>query len=189
MLFLATMEKTVAFIPQRLPVRSPLEEFIVAPMDEVTRERLLFPMPSPIHPHPIRACEACWRRLPATFYILPSVGRGLSTSIATCIITALSTLGSSRQKQFLRLAGAILGGIVFGMGAQIFVLPTLIPLPDSGSVCAGHCDFSLDRHGDRRLSYLGIQLALAFYLINLQEFTIQTSLALPVIASLEYCLA
>ena len=28
---------------------------------------------------------------------------GLSTSIATCIITALSTIGSSRQKQFLRL--------------------------------------------------------------------------------------
>ncbi len=29
-----------------------------------------------------------------------------------------------------------------------------------------------------RLSYLGVQLALAFYLINLQEFTIQTSLAI-----------
>ena len=29
----------------------------------------------------------------------------------------------------------------------------------------------------RRLSYLGVQAALAFYLINLQEFTIQSSLA------------
>jgi multidrug resistance protein MdtO len=29
-----------------------------------------------------------------------------------------------------------------------------------------------------RLSYLGVQLALAFYLINLQEFTIQTSLSI-----------
>ena len=29
-----------------------------------------------------------------------------------------------------------------------------------------------------RLSYLGVQMALAFYLVNLQEFTIQTSLAI-----------
>ena len=51
--------------------------------------------------------------------------RGLSTSIATCIITALSTIGASRQKQFLRFMGAVIGGIFFGMGAQIFVLPYL----------------------------------------------------------------
>ena len=50
---------------------------------------------------------------------------GLSTCMATCIITALSTIGSSRQKQMLRLGGAIIGGVIFGMGAQIFVLPYL----------------------------------------------------------------
>ena len=48
---------------------------------------------------------------------------GISTAVTTCLLTALSTVGSSRQKQALRFAGAIAGGFVFGMGSQIFVLP------------------------------------------------------------------
>ncbi len=47
----------------------------------------------------------------------------LSTSVTTCVLTGLSNIGSSRQRQVLRLTGAVLGGFVFGMGAQIFVLP------------------------------------------------------------------
>jgi hypothetical protein len=49
----------------------------------------------------------------------------LSTSVLTCFIAALSTIGASRQKQVLRLSGAFIGGILFGMGAQVFVLPYL----------------------------------------------------------------
>src|ERR1035441_7238954 len=48
---------------------------------------------------------------------------GISTSVTTCVLTALTNVGSSRQKQVLRIAGAALGGFVFGLGAQIFVLP------------------------------------------------------------------
>ena len=47
----------------------------------------------------------------------------ISTSVTTCLLTALTTIGASRQKQVLRFAGALLGGFVFGMGAQIFILP------------------------------------------------------------------
>lgn len=104
---------------------------------------------------------------------------GLSTAIATCIITALSTIGSSRQKQFLRLGGAILGGIVVGMGAQIFILPHL------DSITGFTVLFALVTAGSAwmasatpRLSYLGVQAALAFYLINLQEFAPQYSLSI-----------
>ena len=62
----------------------------------------------------------------ATYIIYTAIDwPGLSTSIATCIITALSTIGSSWQKQFLRLGGVIVGGIIIGFGAQIFVLPYL----------------------------------------------------------------
>jgi multidrug resistance protein MdtO len=104
---------------------------------------------------------------------------GLSTSVVTCFITALSTIGSSRQKQVLRLSGAIIGGFIFGMGAQIFVLPYLDGIggftPLFIIVTAISAWIST---ASARLSYLGVQLALAFYLINLQEFTIQTSLAI-----------
>ena len=45
--------------------------------------------------------------------------------MTTCLLTALSTIGSSRQKQVLRIAGAIVGGFLLGMGSQVFILPYL----------------------------------------------------------------
>jgi multidrug resistance protein MdtO len=103
---------------------------------------------------------------------------GISTAITTCLLTALSTVGSSHQKQFLRFAGAIVGGVVVGMGAQVFILPyvdsitgfTLLFVVVT-SIAAWFATSS------PRLSYFGVQFAVAFYLIHLQEFTIQTSLA------------
>jgi len=103
---------------------------------------------------------------------------GISTAITTCLLTALSTVGASRQKQFLRFAGALAGGVVVGMGAQVFILPyvdsitgfTLLFVVVTG-IAAWFATSS------PRLSYFGVQFAVAFYLIHLQEFTIQTSLA------------
>jgi multidrug resistance protein MdtO len=105
--------------------------------------------------------------------------RGLSTSVPTCFITALTTVGSSRQKQILRLAGAAIGGIIFGMGAQVFVLPYVDSIAGFALLFAFVTAISAwIGSASARLSYLGVQLALAYYLINLQEFTIQTSLAI-----------
>jgi multidrug resistance protein MdtO len=103
---------------------------------------------------------------------------GISTSVTTCLLTGLSRVGSSHQKQVLRFAGAIGGGVVAGMGAQAFILPyldsivgfTLLFLVVTG-VAAWFAT------SGPRLSYFGVQFAVAFYLIHLQEFTIQTSLA------------
>jgi multidrug resistance protein MdtO len=36
---------------------------------------------------------------------------GISTAVTTCLLTGLSTIGVSRQKQVLRFAGALVGGI------------------------------------------------------------------------------
>ena len=102
---------------------------------------------------------------------------GISTAITTCLLTALSTVGASRQKQVLRFAGAIGGGVVFGMGAQVFILPyvdsiagfTLLFVVVTG-IAAWFAT------SGPRLSYFGVQFAVGFYLIHLQEFTIQTSL-------------
>jgi len=104
---------------------------------------------------------------------------GISTSVTTCFLTALSTIGSSHQKQILRIAGAIVGGLVLGIGAQIFILPFLdsvtgftllflaVTIPAVWVATSGP-----------RLSYFGVQILVAFYLINLSEFKVQTSLVL-----------
>jgi multidrug resistance protein MdtO len=102
---------------------------------------------------------------------------GISTAVTTCVFTALSNVGASRQKQVLRIAGAILGGFVFGLGAQIFVLPYIDSIFGFSilfaSVTAVAAWISAS---SSRLSYVGLQLALAFYLIHLSEFSIQISL-------------
>ena len=75
--------------------------------------------------------------------------------------------------------GAVIGGIFFGMGAQIFVLPylnSIVGFTVLFVVVTGIAAWIAT--STPRLSYLGVQLALAFYLINLQEFAIQTSLSI-----------
>jgi multidrug resistance protein MdtO len=104
---------------------------------------------------------------------------GISTAVTTCFLTALSTVGSSHQKQILRITGAFVGGIVLGIGAQTYVLPyidsitgfTLLFL--AVSILAAWIATA-----GPRLSYFGVQVAVAFYLVNLSEFKVQTSLEL-----------
>jgi multidrug resistance protein MdtO len=178
--FLATMERAVAYIPGAFAGSDSVHEFVTAPLDEEGGPAPLFVSDAFSNPAHLQfalrgtlAAMACYITYTAIDW------RGLSTSVPTCFITALTTVGSSRQKQILRLAGAITGGFIFGMGAQIFVLPYL------DSIAGFALFFALVTaisawigSASARLSYLGVQLALAYYLINLQEFTIQTSLAI-----------
>lgn len=104
---------------------------------------------------------------------------GISTSVVTCAFTALTTIGASRQKQVLRILGAVIGGFVFAMGAQIFLLPgidsifgftilyVLVTILSAWIMTASP-----------RLSYMGVQLALAFYLVHLQSYRFETSLSI-----------
>lgn len=102
---------------------------------------------------------------------------GISTAVTTCLLTALTTVGFSRQKQVLRFAGAIVGGFLFGIGAQILILPSLDSIAGftllfvAVSMIAAWFATS-----SPRLSYFGTQIVVAFYLINLQEFKAQISL-------------
>lgn len=102
---------------------------------------------------------------------------GLSTSLTTIVLTALTTIGASRQKQVLRIAGFVLGGAIAGMGAQIFVLPyidtiggftvlfaTMTAIAAWISTCSP------------RLSYAGLQFSFAFYSIHLSQFSFLTDL-------------
>jgi multidrug resistance protein MdtO len=101
---------------------------------------------------------------------------GISTSVTTCMLTALTTIGASHQKQFLRFTGAMVGGAI-GIASQMFVLPqvdsifgfTLLFL--AVTIVAAWITTS-----GPRLSYFGLQLAAAFYFVNLDQFKIQTSL-------------
>jgi len=102
---------------------------------------------------------------------------GLATSVMTCLLTALSDIGSARQKQTLRFVGAIIGGFVFAMGSQIFILPHIDSIGGFTLLFAVITAIAAwIATSSPRLSYCGTQIALAFFLVNLGEFRIQTSL-------------
>ena len=106
----------------------------------------------------------------------PGIG---TTAVLTCIVTALSTIGNSLQAQSLRLAGFVAGGLVMGMSAQILILPVLdsvvgfaVFFAAATAVAAWFATSS------PRLSYFGVQMALSFYFVNLQNAQIQTDLTI-----------
>ena len=177
--FLSQMERIVALIPEAFSGSTTIGEFLPSPLDEEGSTHFFAPdaFSNPAHVQfALRGTLASF----ASYIIYTAIDwPGLSTCMATCIITALSTIGSSRQKQMLRFLGAIIGGIIFGMGAQIFVLPYLDSITGFTLLfMAVTAISSWIATASARLSYLGVQLALAFYLINLQEFTIQISLSI-----------
>jgi multidrug resistance protein MdtO len=175
---LREMEKTVPLIPLVFSGSGLISAYVPSPPDDERRSTLFVAdaLSNPDHfKFGLRGCVAA----SLCYIIYNSVDwPGISTAITTCLLTALSTVGSSHQKQFLRFAGAIIGGVVVGMGAQVFILPyvdsiagfTLLFVVVT-SIAAWFATSS------PRLSYFGVQFAIGFYLIHLQEFTIQTSLA------------
>jgi multidrug resistance protein MdtO len=175
---LREMEKTVTLIAVVFSGSGSISEYGLSPPTDERRSTLFVAdaLSNPEHlKFGLKGCLAA----SLCYVIYNSIDwPGISTSITTCLLTALSTVGSSHQKQVLRFAGAIGGGVVAGIGAQVFILPGLDSIAGFTLlfvVVTGIAAWFAT--SGPRLSYFGVQFAVAFYLIHLQEFTIQTSLA------------
>jgi multidrug resistance protein MdtO len=104
---------------------------------------------------------------------------GIFTSVLTCMVTALSTIGTTLQAQFLRLAGFVVGGLVLGLSAQILILPGIDSIFGFALFfAAGTAIAAWFATSSPRLSFFGVQIALAFYFVNLQDFQFQTDLTI-----------
>jgi multidrug resistance protein MdtO len=104
---------------------------------------------------------------------------GINTSVLTCIVTALSTIGSSLQAQFLRIAGFIAGGLLLGISAQILILPAIDGIFGFALFFAAATAIAAwFATSSPRLSFFGVQMALGFYFVNLQSFQIETDLTI-----------
>jgi multidrug resistance protein MdtO len=174
---LREMQETVALIPHIFAGSRSMDEYL-PPTDDSPQSKLLVPdaLTNPEHlKFALKGCLAA-----SLCYILYNAiaWPGISTAVTTCFLTGLSTIGSSRQKQILRFAGAVVGGFLIGMGSQIFILPYLDSIAGFTVLFILVTLFaSWFMTCSPRLSYFGLQAALAFYLINLQEFAVQTSLS------------
>lgn len=172
------MEHTVALIPDAFAGSRQVGEYIPSP-ESAGRGTViaLDALDNPEHlQFALRGCLAA-----SVCYLLYNLAAwpGISTAVTTCLLTALTTVGSSHQKQILRIAGATVGGFVIGMGSQAFILPYSDSI--TGFVVlfvavTALCSWFIT--SSPRLSYFGVQIAVAFYLINLDGFQMQTSLAI-----------
>jgi multidrug resistance protein MdtO len=93
---------------------------------------------------------------------------GIYTSVVTCFVVSLSTIGSSNQKGLLRFGGAAVGGVM-GLFALVYAFPNIDSLGGfwlvfaTGTAVAAWINF-----GSPRISYGGYQTGLAFYKATLQ---------------------
>lgn len=105
--------------------------------------------------------------------------RGLSTAVVTCVVVAQSSFGATVQKALLRIAGAIVGGLL-GIGAILLVIPWIDSLPPFllvVAVCSLVAAYVVA--GSARISYVGIQIALAFALTLLDSMGPSIELVKP----------
>ena len=100
---------------------------------------------------------------------------GIYTSVITCFVVALSTIGASNQKGILRFGGAAVGGLM-GLIALVYLFPNIETIGGfwlvfgTGTAIAAWVNF-----GTPRISYGGYQVGLAFYKAILQDFGPATS--------------
>jgi multidrug resistance protein MdtO len=170
------MKTIVGLIPQAFADAGSMEAYLPV-TDEEPRTRH-FAADALTNPDHVKfALKGC---LAATicYFIYNAIDwPGISTAVTTCLLTALSTVGSSRQKQVLRIGGALVGGVI-GMGSQIFVLPYLDSIVGFTVLFALVISLAAwIMTSTPRLSYFGLQVAVAFCFINVSAFAIETSLA------------
>ena len=103
--------------------------------------------------------------------------QGIHTAMITCYVAALGTTGETVHKLGLRILGCLIGAAM-GIGAVIFVMPQLDGI--GGLMALVFCGVLVGAWvstGNERISYGGVQIALAFLLTVLQGFGPTTSLS------------
>jgi len=100
---------------------------------------------------------------------------GIYTSVITCFVVTLSTIGASNQKGILRFGGAAVGGLM-GLIALVYLFPNMDTIGGFWLVFgAGTAVAAWATFGTPRIFYGGYQTGLAFYKAILQGFGPATS--------------
>jgi multidrug resistance protein MdtO len=102
---------------------------------------------------------------------------GISTAVITVMVAGLVNTGAMKQRLTFRLMGSILGGLVLGIGAEVFLFPHMDSITSLVILVGCVAFLSAWVTGGRRFGYVGLQIAFAFYLTALAGFTAPTELA------------
>jgi multidrug resistance protein MdtO len=171
---LAEMERAAELMPLTFPGRDLPDELKPAPKQD--KDGILVPdaftNPEYLH-YAIKGSLAAF--ICYLIYTLEAYP-AIYTSVITCILCSLTTVGASVQKGVLRFAGAVVGGAL-GLISLMYIFPHLDSLGGFwfpfGSVMAlaAYVNF-----GSPRISYVGIQICLAFCKCSLQTYGTYTEM-------------
>jgi multidrug resistance protein MdtO len=93
---------------------------------------------------------------------------GIHTSLITCYIVSLGTTAETVEKLTLRILGCLVGAAA-GIAAIVFLIPIVTSIGALiGIVALAAFVSGWIAAGDRRISYVGFQLAFAFFLCVVQ---------------------
>ena len=102
---------------------------------------------------------------------------GISTCVTTVFLSGLSTTGAIKQRFVFRLAGAIIGGLIFALGSTVILFPlmdsiaSLVLLIGAVAFISGWCAQG------RQFGYVGLQIAFSFYVVAIEGSSAPTQLA------------
>ena len=174
---LLDIQRTILLLPQVFSGLAPLAEFLPSSVD-VERRSPLWKSDAFTNPEHLRFALKGSLAAGSCYLLYNGINwSGLNTSVSTCMITALSTVGASHQKQLLRVLGALFGALCLGMPAQVFLLPHIASISEFAVLFVTVTALSSwIATSSARLAYAGVQTAFAFYVTHLRTFGPQTSL-------------
>jgi multidrug resistance protein MdtO len=92
------------------------------------------------------------------------------------LIAGLSTTGAFKQKILFRLAGALIGGLILGIGCTAFLFPEMDSITSLVVLVSVLAFGSAWIANGRQFSYVGLQIIFAFYLVAFEDFSAPTQL-------------
>jgi multidrug resistance protein MdtO len=101
----------------------------------------------------------------------------ISTAVTTVLVSGLTTTGAMKQKLAHRLAGAIVGGLLFGLGSIVFLFPHMDSITALSGLVAAVAFIAAWTAAGRRFGYVGLQIAFSFFAVTLATSSAPTELA------------
>jgi multidrug resistance protein MdtO len=101
---------------------------------------------------------------------------GISTAVTTVLVTSLTNTGAMKQKLAQRLAGATVGGLLFGLSSVVFLFPHMDSITALCGLIGIVAFIAAWVAAGRRFGYVGLQIAFSYLAVAVATASAPTAL-------------
>ncbi|WP_348267149.1 FUSC family protein [Edaphobacter sp. DSM 109919] len=102
---------------------------------------------------------------------------GIATAVTTVLVTGLSSTGATKQKLAFRVLGSLIGGLLLGIGAIVFLFPYMDSITSLVVLEIVIAFLSAWVAAGPKFNYIGLQIAFSFYVVAFEGLRAPTGLA------------